>query len=346
MWTGCTQQDYVSTEPAGVTHSGLVNEQEGGSDQNEKRVGAVAAGNANQVTNARLARGQDTTFSRMDQTRRTRNGTKGGLGKTGLSGATDTQVGTARKERASVPKSIQGGADKASLRLYPERPKKTEATHKIQWCSNTKISRARTDGTKTGQDSWDSAALMLKKRRRDSNQTDLSSRPADTGSANDRKGTAQPERKGAQAEREKERFARQVFQTEFVEGRGRGGERCSPAAGISSKTWIHAARAVFCPLFGCTAPLQKPHLSSHALALLLTFCHSSTSLLQVMHDKNEDARERVIPVPLFIFECMSEHVQIIADIYACALMYLYIVKGQGRGRALEQEVRGTKCRFL
>ena len=295
-----------------VTNSGPDNEQEGGSDQNEKRVGAVAAGNANQVTNARLARGQDTTSSRMDQTRRNRNGTKGGLGKTGLSGATDTQVGTARKERASVAKSIQGGADKPSLRLYPERPKKTEATHKIQWCSNTKISRARTDGTKTGQDSWDSAALMLKKRRRDSNQTDLSSRPADTGSANDRKGTAQPERKGALAEWEKERFARHVFQTEFVEGRGRGGERCSPAAGISSKTWIHAARAVSC---------QKSSLSCHALALPLTFYHSSSLLLQVMHDKNEDARERVIPFPLFMFKCISVHMQIIADINA--LMYLY-----------------------
>ena len=311
MWIACTRQEYVLTEPAVVTNAGPDNEQEGGSDQNEKRVGAVAAGNANQVTNARLARGQDTTSSRMDQTRRTRNGTKGGLGKTGLSGATDTQVGTARKERASVAKSIQSGADKASLRLYPERPKKTEATHKIQWCSNTKISRARTDGKKTGQDSWDSAALMLKKRRRDSNQTDLSSRPADTGLANDRTGTAQPERKGA-SEWEKERFARHVFQTEFVEGRGRGGERCSPSAGISNKTWIHAARAV---------PCQKSSLSCHALALPLIFCHSSSSLLQVMHDKNEDARERVIPFPLFMFKCISEHVQIIADINA--LMYLY-----------------------
>ena len=77
MWIGCTRQDYVLTEPAVVTNSGPDNEQEGGSDQNEKRVGAVAAGNANQVTNARLARGQDTTSSRMDQTRRNRNGTKG-----------------------------------------------------------------------------------------------------------------------------------------------------------------------------------------------------------------------------------------------------------------------------
>ena len=155
MWIACTRQEYVLTEPAVGTNAGPDNEQEGGSDQNEKRVGAVAAGNANQVTNARLARGQDTTSSRMDQTRRTRNGTKGGLGKTGLSGATDTQVGTARKERASVAKSIQSGADKASLRLYPEdqrrRRRRTKssgvATQKSPEQGQTERRPAKTAGT-------------------------------------------------------------------------------------------------------------------------------------------------------------------------------------------------------